>query len=142
MDAGGFSNDAAASRNRAAQARILPCRVSPSSPVPWPLLAGGPGAGAGAVSAHAPPDSLLDPRAGDGLPAELWRGAPIETVRTGAAPVLAARPLSPPSAQLARRVLATGGAGPEGAVGDEALAGLRASALIALGDPGGGGEVS
>lgn len=68
-----------------------------------------------------------------GLPADLWRGASAETMRA-VLPLLAAKPLSPAAAGLARRVLATGANGPEGAGRDPALAGARTSALIALGD--------
>ena len=85
------------------------------------------------VSTLAPPDAFSTPGRDTGLPAELWRGTPIETARA-VLPVLAARPLSPAAANLARRLLATGATGPDGAVGDEALVGARASALIALGD--------
>ena len=56
-------------------------------------------------------------------------------------PVLAARPLSPAAAALARRVLATGATGPQGSLGDEGLVGLRASALIALGDAGAAAKI-
>jgi len=81
----------------------------------------------------AAPDAFSVPGRDTGLPQDLWRGTPIETARL-VLPVLAARPLSPAAAQLARRVLATGAPGPEGASSDGALAGARASALIALGD--------
>jgi len=81
----------------------------------------------------AAPDAFSVPGRDTGLPQDLWRGTPIETARL-VLPVLAAKPLSPAAAQLARRVLATGAPGPEGASNDEALAGARASALIALGD--------
>src|SRR5690606_8759043 len=50
-------------------------------------------------------------------------------------PTLAAKPLSPAAAALARRVLATGAAGPPGLGDDPALIAARAGALIALGDP-------
>lgn len=87
------------------------------------------------VSQLAPPDAFSVPGRDTGLPGELWRGTPIETAKT-VLPVLAARPLSPAAQALARRVLATGATGPQGSLGDEALVGLRASALIALGDAG------
>src|SRR3954464_5798071 len=86
------------------------------------------------VTQLAPPDAFSAPGRETDLPAELWRGTPIETARA-VLPVLAARPLSPAAAHLARRLLAPGATGPEGAVGDEGLVGLRAGALIALGDP-------
>jgi hypothetical protein len=85
------------------------------------------------VTQLAAPDAFSTPGRETGLPATLWRGTPIETARA-VLPILAARPLSPAAAALARRVLATGARGPEGSAGDEALAGARANALIALGD--------
>lgn len=48
-------------------------------------------------------------------------------------PLVAAKPLSPAAAALARRVLATGANGPEGAAQDRDLAGARIAALIAQG---------
>lgn len=83
----------------------------------------------------AAPDAFSTPGRDTGLPADLWSGTPIETART-VLPLLVSKPLSPASAALARRVLATGAKGPDGSSGDEALAGARASALIALGDIG------
>ncbi|WP_293903776.1 hypothetical protein [Phenylobacterium sp.] len=85
------------------------------------------------VTALAAPDAFSASGRDTGLPAELWRGTPIELART-VLPVLAARPLSPAAAALARRVLATGAPGPEGSGADPALVGMRANALIALGD--------
>jgi hypothetical protein len=85
------------------------------------------------VTQLAAPDAFSTPGRDTGLPGNLWRGTPIETARA-VLPVLAAKPLSPAAAALARRVLATGARGPEGSAGDEALAGARANALIALGD--------
>ena len=85
------------------------------------------------VTTLAAPDAFSTPGRDTGLPPDLWRGTPIETARA-VLPVLAARPMSPAGAALARRVLATGAAGPEGSVGDQSLAGARASALMALGD--------
>lgn len=97
------------------------------------LLAAGPAHAQVEVSQLAAPDAFSTPGRDTGLPADLWRGTPIETART-VIPLLASRPLSPAGAALARKVLATGAPGPEGSVGDEALAGARANALIALGD--------
>lgn len=97
------------------------------------LLAAGPADAQVEVSQLAAPDAFSTPGRDTGLAADLWRGAPIETART-VLPLLASKPLSPAAAALARRVLATGARGPEGSVGDEALAGARANALIALGD--------
>lgn len=83
----------------------------------------------------APPDAFSTPGRDTGLPADLWQGTPVETARA-VIPLLAAKPISPAAASLARRVLATGARGPDGTSGDAALAGARASALIALGDVG------
>jgi hypothetical protein len=68
-----------------------------------------------------------------GLPADLWKESSADLARS----VLAAvpdKPLSPAAAALARRVLATGATAPDGAGNDADLAGLRARALVALGD--------
>ncbi|MFZ5719381.1 MAG: hypothetical protein ACOY5Y_07940 [Pseudomonadota bacterium] len=81
----------------------------------------------------AAPDAFSTAGRDTGLPSELWRGTPVETARI-VLPMLAEKPLSPAAEALARRVLATGARGPEGSTGDEALAGARASALLALGD--------
>lgn len=78
-------------------------------------------------------DAFSTPGRDTGLPADLWSGTPIETARA-VLPQLATKPLSPASAALARRVLATGAKGPDGAENDAALAAQRASALLALGD--------
>ncbi|WP_296454782.1 hypothetical protein [Phenylobacterium sp.] len=96
-------------------------------------LAATPAAAQVQVVQLAAPDAFSTPGRDTGLPAELWAGTPIETARI-VLPMLAARPLSPAAANLARRILATGAKGPDGSASDEALAGQRASALIALGD--------
>lgn len=85
------------------------------------------------VTQLAAPDAFSVPGRETGLAQDLWRGTPVETARA-VLPALAARPVSPAAAALARRVLATGAPGPDGAAGDEGLAGARAGALIALGD--------
>ncbi len=87
------------------------------------------------VTQLAAPDAFSTPGRDTGLPAELWRGTPVDTARA-VLPLLAAKPLSSAAAVLARRVLATGAAGPEGSAADVTLAGARANALIALGDVG------
>ncbi|MFN3584895.1 hypothetical protein [Phenylobacterium sp.] len=86
------------------------------------------------VTPLAAPDAFSTPGRQTGLPQDLWRGASAETAKA-VLPLLAARPLSPAAAQLARRVLATGAPGPEGVGDDPAVIGARAGALIALGDP-------
>jgi hypothetical protein len=85
------------------------------------------------VTQLAEPDAFSTPGRATGLPANLWTGASVMTVRA-VLPLLAARPLTPAGAQLARRVLATGAQGPEGARQDTALAAARADALLAQGD--------
>ena len=85
------------------------------------------------VQPLAAPDAFTTPGRDTGLPATLWRGASLKTAQT-VLPLLAARPLSPAAAALARRVLATGAPGPKGAGQDVALAGARASALLGQGD--------
>ncbi|MBL8554295.1 MAG: hypothetical protein JNL41_08455 [Phenylobacterium sp.] len=96
-------------------------------------LAAAPAAAQVQVVQLAAPDAFSTPGRDTGMPAELWTGTPVETARI-VLPMLAAKPLSPAAANLARRILATGARGPEGSSGDEALAGQRAAALIALGD--------
>jgi hypothetical protein len=84
------------------------------------------------VAPLAAPDSFSIPGRDTGLPETLWRGSSVELQRK-VLPMLATKPLSPAAAALARRVLATGAPGPEGA-NDPALLALRANALLALGD--------
>jgi len=100
------------------------------------ILAGSAGAAAAQevqVSPLAAPDAFSTPGRDTGLPASLWRGASRKTART-VLPLLAAKTLSPAAAALARRVLATGAPGPQGAGEDPALTAARASALMAQGD--------
>jgi hypothetical protein len=105
------------------------------------ILMAGP---AGAAAAQAPqgvevtqlaaPDAFTTAGRPTGLPPTLWTGASIQTVRT-VLPLLAAKPLSPAAAALARRILATGAPGPQDAGRDPALAAARANALMFQGDP-------
>jgi hypothetical protein len=85
------------------------------------------------VSALAAPDAFTTPGRATGLPPTLWRGASVKTARTVLI-LLQTKTLSPAAAALARRVLATGAPGPQGAGADPALVGARASALLAQGD--------
>jgi hypothetical protein len=85
------------------------------------------------VSTLAAPDAFTTAGRNTGLPETLWRGASVKTVRTVLS-LLESKTLSPAAAALARRVLATGAPGPQGAGNDPALAGARASALLAQGD--------
>ncbi len=97
------------------------------------LVAATPAAAQVEVAPLAAPDAFSTPGRDTGLPADLWSGTPVETARA-VLPMLAARPLSPAAAALARKVLATGARGPDGSAGDDTLAGQRAAALLALGD--------
>jgi hypothetical protein len=92
------------------------------------------------VAPLAAPDAFSTPGRATGLPAGLWRGASLKTART-VLPMLAAKPLSPAAAALARRVLATGAPGPQGAGSDPDLVAERASALLAQGDAGGAAAI-
>jgi hypothetical protein len=85
------------------------------------------------VSTLAAPDAFTTPGRNTGLPQTLWRGASVKTARTVLL-LLESKTLSPAAAALARRVLATGAPGPQGAGTDPVLAGARASALLAQGD--------
>jgi len=111
-----------------------PAAAAPSpAEAPPPLLTPAPPQPQVQVVQLAAPDAFSTAGRDTGLPADLWKGTPVETARV-VLPLLASKPLSPAAAALARRVLATGARGPDGSSGDEALTGARASALIALGD--------
>lgn len=68
-----------------------------------------------------------------GLPDTLWKDTSPDLARQVLG-VLPDRPLSPAMATLARRVLATAAAAPDGAGSDAGLAALRIRALVSLGD--------
>lgn len=68
-----------------------------------------------------------------GLSPDLWKGTSPQLASAVLSQVTS-RPISPALAAMARRVLATGAAAPDGAGGDLALAALRARALLQLGD--------
>src|SRR5436305_4446539 len=129
-------HEPAASRQLPAPAMIGAMSRRPCLPAALLLaasigLAGAGGAGAQVeVSTLAAPDAFTTPGRDTGLPPTLWRGASLATMRT-VLPLLAAKPLSPAAAALARRVLATGAQGPQGAGSDPALAAARANALLA-----------
>ncbi|WP_296598625.1 hypothetical protein [Phenylobacterium sp.] len=112
--------------------QLPPAAPTTSSPA-TPVLTPAPPPPQVQVSQLAAPDAFSTPGRDTGLPADLWKGTPVETARA-VLPLLASKPLSPAAAHLARRVLATGARGPDGSANDEALAGARANALIALGD--------
>jgi hypothetical protein len=86
------------------------------------------------VTALAAPDAFTTAGRATGLPSPLWQGTSLEVVKA-VLPLLAQRPLAPAAAALARRVLATGAQGPEGAGQDPALVAGRAQALMTQGDP-------
>ena len=86
------------------------------------------------VTQLAAPDAFTTPGRDTGLPLSLWVGASAQTAKT-VLPLLAAKPLSPAAAALARRVLATGAPGPRNTGRDPALAAARANALMFQGDP-------
>lgn len=85
------------------------------------------------VTPLAAPDAFSVAGRDTGLPQTLWQGASLDTVQTVLA-LVSAKPLSPAAAGLARRVLATGAPGPQGAGDDPDLAAARAQALLALGE--------
>lgn len=85
------------------------------------------------VQSLAPPDLFSTPAAQTDLGPDLWKDTAPDIARD-VLPRLAARPLSPAFADLARRVLATGANGPTGVGADPELGAARAMALIALGE--------
>jgi hypothetical protein len=85
------------------------------------------------VQSLAAPDLFSPPAAETGLSGDLWKDASPGVVKE-ALPKLAAKPLSPAAAGLARRVLATGANAPAGIGDDPELGATRALALIALGE--------
>jgi hypothetical protein len=130
---------AAAAAPAGAQPAAIPDPVistAPRTPAPPPPEAPPPIAPAQPVevTALAAPDAFTTPARATGLPPTLWRGTSLQVVRA-VLPLLADKPLSPAAAALARRVLATGAPGPEGAGQDPALVAGRAAALIGQGDP-------
>ena len=105
--------------------------VTPPPPPPPPLP---PPRSPVQFTTLAAPDAFSTPARDTGLPPTLWRGTSLEVVKA-VLPLLAERPLSPAAQALARRVLATGAQGPEGAGQDPELSAGRAAALMGQGDP-------
>ena len=92
------------------------------------------------VQSLAPPDLFSSPASDTGLPADLWKDTAPGIARE-VLPKVATKPLSPASAALAHRVLATGAPGPAEVGSEPEMGAARAMALIALGDAAGAGAV-
>lgn len=114
-----------------AQPADVPVSTAPPPPPPAPVVA--PPAPV-EVSTLAAPDAFTTAGREMGLPASLWRGTSVQVVRA-VLPLLAEKPISPAAQALARRVLATGAPGPDGAGNDPALIAGRSATLLAQGDP-------
>lgn len=106
-----------------------PQATAEPTPVTPPPVAAAP---AVAVATLAAPDAFSAPGRDTGLGDQLWRGTSPGVFRA-VLPLLATKPLSPAARALARRVLATGAAAPEGVGADASVVGQRVVALIALG---------
>ncbi|MBU4435923.1 MAG: hypothetical protein KKC14_16100 [Alphaproteobacteria bacterium] len=92
------------------------------------------------VQSLAPPDLFSTPAGQTDLGGGLWKDTAPGVARD-VLPRLAAKPLSPAFAKLARRILATGANGPVGVGDDPEMGAARALALIALGDAAGAGAI-
>lgn len=92
------------------------------------------------VQSLAPPDLFSTPAGQTGLGPDLWKDTAPDIARD-VLPRLAAKPLSPAFADLARRVLATGANAPVGIGAQPELGAARALALIALGEAAGADAV-
>lgn len=88
------------------------------------------------VQSLAPPDLFSTPAGSTDLGGDLWKDTAPDIARD-VLPRLAARPLSPAFADLARKVLATGANGPVGVGNEPDMGAARALGLIALGDAAG-----
>ncbi|WP_421739121.1 hypothetical protein [Caulobacter sp.] len=88
------------------------------------------------VQSLAPPDLFSTPAGPTDLGGDLWKDTAPGIARD-VLPRLAARPLSPAFADLARKVLATGANGPVGVGNEPDMGAARALGLIALGDAAG-----
>jgi len=92
------------------------------------------------VTPLAAPDAFTTAARDTGLPPNLWRGTSLQVVQA-VLPLLAERPQLGAAGALARRVLATGAQGPEGALQKPELLGVRAQALMTQGDPKGAAAI-
>jgi hypothetical protein len=131
---------AAAARAQPAGPADAAVSTAPRPPAPLQPPPPAPSAQPVEVTALAAPDAFTTPARDTGLPATLWRGTSVQVVKA-VLPLLADKPLSPAAAALARRVLATGAQGPDGAGQDPALMAGRAGALLAQGDPKGAAAI-
>lgn len=117
-----------------------PPETPPETPPAPPHLAPAPPEAPVAVVALAAPDAFTTPVRDTGLPPNLWRGTSLQVVQA-VLPLLAEHSLPPAAAALARRVLATGAQGPDGAAKEPGLVALRAQALMTQGDPKGAAAI-
>ena len=85
------------------------------------------------IAPLAAPDLFSTGGRDTGLNGDIWRETSGPILRA-VLPLLAARPLPPAAAALARRVLATGASAPPGGGKDAGLAGVRIAALTTQGD--------
>jgi hypothetical protein len=92
------------------------------------------------VAPLAAPDAFTTAARDTGLPPTLWRGTSLQVVQA-VLPLLGERPLPGAAGALARRILATGAQGPDGAPQKPELVGLRAQALMTQGDPKGAAAI-
>ena len=92
------------------------------------------------VQSLAPPDLFSTPAGQSDLGPDLWKDAAPDIFRD-VLPKLAAKPLSPAFAELARKVLATGANAPSAVGHDADMGAARALGLLALGDAAGAGLV-
>jgi hypothetical protein len=88
------------------------------------------------VQSLAPPDLFSTPAGKSDLGADLWKDTSPDIARD-VLPKLAAKPLSPAFAELARKVLATGANAPPGIGDNPDMGAARALGLLALGDAAG-----
>jgi hypothetical protein len=92
------------------------------------------------VQSLAPPDLFSTPAGKSDLGADLWKDTSPDIARD-VLPKLAAKPLSPAFAELARKVLATGANAPPGIGDNPDMGAARALGLLALGDAAGASAV-
>jgi hypothetical protein len=116
-----------------AQPETPPPAPSPPAIAPAPVEPVG-------VTSLAAPDAFTTAARDTGLPPTLWRGTSLQVAEV-VLPLLGERPLPGAAGALARRILATGAQGPNGALQKPELIGLRAQALMTQGDPKGAAAI-